>query len=385
MSVGISSLPQQGPEPAVTSPPALPCVLDRLLGCLRVSEPPPQFQNQAVIALRNELRATAAAWIPNALGDGIIVDGAIDGLSADSWRLLIPEGMGAAARSGEGPPPKGIPAELSRVAFAADELLSAPLGRLVAVHCRPGAVFALDQIQMLRSVANLIASHRQNASRYEDLKDLLFGIIRAMVWAIDAKDPYTAGHSERVARIAVRLGQELGLGPVQRGDLYLMGLLHDVGKIGVEDSILKKTGGLTEAEYRAIQEHVKIGVRILSDMRKLRHILPGVAYHHERIDGHGYPAGLSGDDIPLVARILAVADAFDAMSSSRPYRRGLSSTQIDDILRQGMGTQWDACVVSALFACREEVQGIHSRGVGDSLQVALRRTLGRGEAPKGAS
>lgn len=381
MSVGISK-PPRNPEPAAVTQDEHLCLVDRLLGRLRVSEPPAQFQAQAVLALRAELRADAAAWVPTAPNDQVIVDGAIDGLSPDSWRLLIPEGLASPEGSGEGPPPTGLPVSLARVALAADDLHNAPVGRLIAVQRRPDAPFTTEHLQTLRSVANLIASQRYNASRYDDLKDLLFGIIRAMVWAIDAKDPYTAGHSERVARIAVRLGQELGLSPVQRGDLYLMGLLHDVGKIGVEDSVLKKAGRLTEAEYRAIQEHVKIGVRILSDMRKLRHILPGVAYHHERIDGNGYPSGLAGDDIPLAARILAVADAFDAMSSSRPYRRGLSPSRIDEILREGMGTQWDARVVAALLACRDEVAGIHSRGVGESLQIALKRTLGRGEPPR---
>ena len=193
-------------------------------------------------------------------------------------------------------------------------------------------------------------------------------MIRALTSAIDAKDPYTSGHSERVARIAVRIGQEMGMTPHEQGDLYLMGLLHDVGKIGVEDVVLlKKPGKLTTDEYRQIQAHVRIGVHILSDLTKLHHLLPGVAYHHESVDGSGYPAGLRGEAIPLPARILAVADAYDAMSSSRPYRRGMPPAQIDQQLRSGVGTQWDARVIAALFSCRADLERIRQKGLGESV------------------
>src|SRR5262249_21624547 len=206
---------------------------------------------------------------------------------------------------------------------------------------------------------------------------LLFGVIRALTSAIDAKDPYTSGHSERVARIAVRLGEELGVPAGQRSDLYLIGLLHDIGKIGVQDEVLKKPGKLTTEEYRQIQAHVRIGVHILSDLKKLNHLLPAVAHHHECIDGSGYPSGLSGEDIPLPARILAVADAFDAMSSSRPYRRRLSPEQIDEIFNRGAGSQWDSAVVQALFACRTDLERIRQKGLGESLRQAVGGALGR--------
>ena len=167
------------------------------------------------------------------------------------------------------------------------------------------------------------------------------------------------------------------MSPHDQGDLYLMGLLHDVGKIGVDDGILKKPGRLSPEEYQHIQTHVRIGVHILSDLKKLHHLLPGVAYHHEKIDGTGYPAGLKGDAIPLCARILAAADSFDAMSSSRPYRRKMSSPQIDEELRNGAGSQWDPRVLNALFACRGEVERIRQKGLGESLQAAISDTLGR--------
>jgi HD-GYP domain-containing protein (c-di-GMP phosphodiesterase class II) len=223
----------------------------------------------------------------------------------------------------------------------------------------------------------LVGTQRSNAHLYADLKDLLFGVIRALTSAIDAKDPYTSGHSERVARIAVRLAEQLGMSTNQRSDLYLMGLLHDVGKIGIEDGVLKKSGPLTPEEFRLIQSHVRIGVHILADLKKLQHLLPGVAHHHESIDGTGYPSGLVGESIPLEARILAVADGFDAMSSTRPYRRRLTPLQIDEIFRRGAGHQWDPNVVAALFSCRGDLEMIRQKGLGESLHQVVDETLGR--------
>ena len=191
------------------------------------------------------------------------------------------------------------------------------------------------------------------------------------------KIPTPAGHSERVVRIAVRLAEELAMPPQKRSDLYLAGLLHDVGKIGIDDHVLKKCGPLTPDEYRMIQTHVEIGVTILKDLKKLSHILPGVRHHHESLDGSGYPDHLSGEQIPLEARIIAVADSFDAMSSDRRYRKRLTPMQIDDIFHKGRGQQWDCGIVDALFACRGDLEAIHQKGLGESLIGAVNVTLGR--------
>ena len=261
------------------------------------------------------------------------------------------------------------------MAVAADS--QGTTGWLLAVNPLDGRPFTPRVVELLQPVASLIATQQTNARLYSDLKELLFGVIRALTAAIDAKDPYTSGHSERVARIAVRLSEELGIPANQRSDLYLMGLLHDVGKIGVDDAVLKKSGPLTPEEYRVIQSHVEIGVHILADLKKLSHLLPGVRHHHECLDGSGYPSGLAGDDIPLEARILAVADSFDAMSSTRPYRRRLTPLQIDKIFHDGAGVQWDPKIVDALFACRLDIEHIRQKGLGESLQVVVNETLGR--------
>ena len=163
-----------------------------------------------------------------------------------------------------------------------------------------------------------------------------------MTAAIDAKDPYTSGHSERVARIAVRLAEELGMPADKRSDLYLPGLLHDVGKIGIDDGVLKKTGPLTPEEYRKIQAHVEIGVHDpQGPARSCTTFCPACGTTTRAWTARAIRTGLAGEEIPLEARILAVADSFDAMSSNRPYRRRLSlrrSTTFSARARASSGT-----------------------------------------------
>ena len=142
--------------------------------------------------------------------------------------------------------------------------------------------------------------------------------MRALTSAIDAKDPYTCGHSDRVARIAVRLAKELGCDAEMLHTLYMAGLLHDIGKIGIDDAVLRKPGKLTEAEFEHIKQHPELGYRILADIKQLADVLPAVLHHHEQWDGKGYPFKLAGDQIPLIARIVAVADAYDAMTQRPP-------------------------------------------------------------------
>jgi HD-GYP domain-containing protein (c-di-GMP phosphodiesterase class II) len=161
-----------------------------------------------------------------------------------------------------------------------------------------------------------------------------------------------------VARVAVRLGEELGCDPQTLNMMYLSGLLHDIGKIGIDDNVLRKPGKLTTEEYEHIKKHVVIGHRILRDLSKLEAVLPVVLHHHESWDGGGYPQKLVSTRIPLTARIVAVADAYDAMRSDRPYRRGMPDEKIDDIFRAGSGQQWDPDVVEAFFRVRDDIDQI---------------------------
>ena len=351
-------------------------IIARLIRRLRISDPPEKFQQLATNALRTAMNVQGLAWIPCHHAEPVVASGEVANLQGEGYRVLLP-----------GPHQKEVvrienqflprsDEDIRRlVAASADSHNS--VGWLIAINPLDDRQFTTTDTELLQPAASLIATQQTNARVYADLKELLFGVIRALTAAIDAKDPYTSGHSERVARIAVRLAEEIGMTPNQRGDLYLMGLLHDVGKIGVDDEVLKKTGPLTPDEYRRIQAHVEIGVHILTDLKKLNHLLPGVRHHHESLDGTGYPCGLAGEAIPFEARILAVADSYDAMSSTRPYRRRLTLMQIDEILKKGSGIQWDPKIIDALFSCRMDLEMIRQKGLGESLQLAVSDMLGR--------
>ncbi len=238
--------------------------------------------------------------------------------------------------------------------------------------------FRRSDAALLMPFASLIGLHMRACQRYHFLEELLVGLTRALTSAIDAKDSYTYGHSERVARAAVELGRELGLQENEQSDIYLVGLLHDIGKIGIRDDVLTKRGPLTAEEYLQVQQHPVIGHRILAGLHPIAHLLPGVLYHHERYDGGGYPEGLKGNAIPLLARIMAVADSFDAMNTSRPYRTALPPQRIDEILSQGAGVQWDPLVINAYRRCRDRLIAIRQRGLGESLNDALTGAMRNG-------
>ena len=367
------------------SPPAAPPksveggdrqIVARLIRRLKISDPPVRFQQMATNALKAALGVQAVAWVPCHHAEPVVAAGEVGRLKGNGFRTLLPGPQGKGSLQIDNRPDAPSDPAVSRtMAVGADA--QASVGWLIVINPLEDRDFVSADADQLYPVASLIASQQGNARVYADLKELLFGVIRALTSAIDAKDPYTSGHSERVARIAVRLAEELGMTPNQRGDLYLMGLLHDVGKIGVDDAVLKKPGPLTPDEYRQIQAHVEIGVHILTDLKKLSHLLPGVRHHHESLDGTGYPCGLAGEAIPFEARILAVADSFDAMSSTRPYRRRLTPSQINEILRKGSSVQWDPRIIDALFACRMDLELIRQKGLGESLQLAVSDTLGR--------
>jgi HD-GYP domain-containing protein (c-di-GMP phosphodiesterase class II) len=193
-------------------------------------------------------------------------------------------------------------------------------------------------------VANLatqIGAHWKNFLLFDELRQLLFALVRALVSAIDAKDPYTCGHSERVAMVARRLASAAALDADSVEEIYLSGLLHDIGKIGIREEVLLKPSKLNEDEWEHLRQHPDIGARILQPVSAIAKVVPGVQFHHECFNGKGYPRGLAGRDIPLMARIIAVADAFDAMSTDRPYRKALSLAEIRSVFVGGAGQQWD--------------------------------------------
>lgn len=199
------------------------------------------------------------------------------------------------------------------------------------------------------ALANQSASILHGVQLYRELADLLFSTLEALSSAIDAKDTYTHGHSRRVANYAVKTARELGYSSKFLTMLKIAGMLHDFGKIGISEQILTKQGKLNDNEREAIQEHPVIGVRILGKFKSFADIVPGIRHHHERFDGRGYPDGLAGETIPLVGRIISIADAYDAMTTTRPYRRQMLPHEAQDELRNCSGMQFDPVLVQAFI------------------------------------
>jgi HD-GYP domain-containing protein (c-di-GMP phosphodiesterase class II) len=195
--------------------------------------------------------------------------------------------------------------------------------------------------QLIEACAGFMSTFVENVALYDEQQELFVGTLHALTAAIDAKDRYTRGHSERVALVSYQIAQLAGLPEPQCERIRIAGLVHDVGKIGVPESTLLKPGKLTEVEFGHIKKHPEIGFEILHQVPLLADVLPGVLHHHERYDGKGYPYGLSGTEIPLMARIIAVADTFDAMSSDRAYRARMPRVQVLAEIVRSAGTQLD--------------------------------------------
>jgi putative nucleotidyltransferase with HDIG domain len=198
-----------------------------------------------------------------------------------------------------------------------------------------------DEVDTLATYVNQVAVAIENTRLYQDLEDLLLETIRALVHAFEAKDYYSAQHSEEVMRYAVALARELGLSEAQCRAIQFGALLHDIGKIGIGDQILLKGTVLDTGEWHLMRTHPVIGAEIVKDIGPLRDVIAMIRHHHERFDGLGYPDGLAGEEIPLEARILSVVDAFESMISDRAYREALSVVEALKRLEAGADRQWD--------------------------------------------
>ncbi len=221
------------------------------------------------------------------------------------------------------------------------------IGGLEAINKQRGR-FTQQDAHLLSLLAQQAATILSVADLYADANELFLDVIQALVASIDAKDPYTEGHSRRVSEFSVAIAEELGLSPEYIHQVRIGSLLHDVGKIGIPDYILGKPGRLTEEEFARMKEHPSIGRRIMEKVRLLERILPAIEEHHERLDGAGYPHGLPEDRISLLGRIVAVADVFDALTSDRPYRDGLPAEEVLDYLHQQAGKHFASDCVQAL-------------------------------------
>jgi len=222
---------------------------------------------------------------------------------------------------------------------------------------KKGGLFSREDVELFETLARQAAVAIENASLYTDLQELFLNSIRTVVSLIDAKDDYTAGHSSRVTQYSLMIADQLGFGTEDRKRLELAALLHDVGKIGMPDAILKKPSGLTAEEFAIVKDHPNKGAEALEPIKQMKAIIPGVRYHHEKLDGKGYPAGLSGEQVPLDAQIICVGDSYDAMNSDRPYRKGLGMEESVRRLRQDSGTQFNPKLVEAFVIALEKEEG----------------------------
>jgi HD-GYP domain-containing protein (c-di-GMP phosphodiesterase class II) len=234
-----------------------------------------------------------------------------------------------------------------------------------------GNTFNLMSDKLEEHIASLARAAEEN-------RELFVGTVKALAAAIDGKDKYTRGHSERVSRFSVAIGQRMGLGTEELETLRISSLLHDVGKIAIDDAILKKPSALTDAEFEIMKTHPQRGYKIMAHIPAMKEFLPGMYMHHEMINGEGYPQGLRGDEIPLQAKIISVADTFDAMTTDRPYQKGMDLEVALNRIKSFVGTRYDGKVVEALVqACASgqiRATGVHPNSLKQETQITPAKT-----------
>lgn len=220
----------------------------------------------------------------------------------------------------------------------------------------------IDLFRLQTDLAYEVDKKTQEVLRQrERIERISMQIVTALSGAIDAKDTYTNGHSTRVAEYSGEIAKRAGFAPKMQNDIYMMGLLHDVGKIGISDAIINKPAKLTDEEYGVIKNHSVMGAKILENITEFPQLTVGARWHHERYDGKGYPDGIAGEDIPQEARIIAVADAYDAMSSRRSYRDVLAQEIVREEMEKGKGTQFDPVFAEIMLKMIAEDTGYQMR------------------------
>lgn len=249
---------------------------------------------------------------------------------------------------------KKLSQPVQELAAGAHRIASGDFSQRIEIRSRTelgdlGSSFNLMTDQIERFIQDLQRSATEN-------RELFLGTVKALAAAIDGKDPYTRGHSERVSRVSMAIAQRLGLSDEECEKIRVSALLHDVGKIGIDDKVLKKPAALTNEEYEVMKQHPQKGYKILSQIPGIKEFLPGMYMHHEMINGEGYPQGLKGDEIPLMALIVSVADTFDAMTTDRPYQRAMKFEEAVERIQSFVDTRYDARVVAAFTEACDEGQ-----------------------------
>ncbi|MEM1356160.1 MAG: HD-GYP domain-containing protein [Planctomycetota bacterium] len=288
----------------------------------------------------------------------------LEQLQEDSWSKLLQVG------------------EHELADLAGSEVILDPIhhdGRVVGVVMAGGktgddAEATSNDTQLVDAIASFLGTFHENAARFHEQRNMFIGTLEAVSAALDAKDRYTRGHSERVAYLATLLAEAIGLDEQEIERLRISGLVHDVGKIGVPEAVLGKTGRLTDKEFEKIKKHPRIGYNILKGIPKMQDVLDGVLYHHERWDGRGYPDKLAGEAIPLYGRILAVCDTFDAMSSTRSYRQAMGREEVLEEILRCAGSQFDPALTGPFvgldFSFYDEMVTRHQQSANEQGQAS---------------
>jgi putative nucleotidyltransferase with HDIG domain len=226
---------------------------------------------------------------------------------------------------------------------------------IVYVDSHKANAFQRRDLALFSALALKVAIAVDNARLYDDLRSLFYNTVETLVRTIQAKDQYTAGHSTRVSRYALMIADKLGMSTKEKHQLYLAAMLHDIGKIGVPDDLLNRPGKLSDAEMERVRSHVQVGASMIEMLGEMHSIVPLIRHHHECYDGSGYPDGLKGEQIPLISRIIAVADMYDAMTSDRPYRKRRSHQFAVDEIIAASGVQIDPRVAGAFLEVLKDI------------------------------
>jgi HD-GYP domain-containing protein (c-di-GMP phosphodiesterase class II) len=332
----------------------------------------------ALEAVRDSLNADVVYWYPGSTNDPVELLSVHD-LPTD-WcrafaRKLLEETPGLDGRLLRSVLPSALRTPPCSPHSAALVRVSRSKGNwLVALSLDPRRALNITDLRIMTLIRQILVNQRRRCDLTSRMSETMNWLVQCLASSIDAHFPPAKGHSERVAKIAVEMGKRMHLPTAVLSDLYFAGLVHDIGITSVEQGLLLKPAKLTSEEFAKVKAYPLIGDSMLASIKQLDHLRPAVRHHHERYDGRGYPDGLSGDNIPLMARILAVADAFDAMLSPRPYRPPLAGASVDAILSQGAGQQWDPAVIEHFLSCSPELHGLCatvSQPVGANVEFAV--------------
>ncbi len=334
-------------------------LLYRTSGSMRVTQQPEEFLGKVCDGLVSVMGVSAVVALVYAHRPGIEKDLLVvrgrPGLTNDELRHLTEAYVAPQLISHKGYLNNDFDAESRenwtdeiRSVIASPLTAGGHMGVLLGINKLSGEFSSVD-MKLLGSIADQVTAFLTNNRLYAEVQDLLMGVLHALTATIDAKDPYTCGHSQRVAMYSRLLAEACGLPSRRVEQIYLAGLLHDIGKIGVPDGVLCKPGKLTDDEYDMMKRHPGAGAKILNGIRQMGPITVGILTHHERPDGRGYPRGLTGDEIPIEGAIIGLADAFDAMTSQRTYRAKLSVDDAVEEIRRNAGAQFDANLVEKLM------------------------------------